>query len=178
MIISLKAREITNTLNRLVVVFLLAMSISACGFHLRGNIPLPESIQSMYVQGPEGSFKQELLDRLESAGAQLASAPGGADVILNITQATTDRIVGTLDDRGKANSFNVRFQVAYDFLDRKGRAIRPAATLAETRRYDFDEQQIVESEAEEAQLQADLERSIALRIVRKLSSITDFVPER
>jgi len=52
----------------------------------------------------------------------------------------------------------------------------PAASLLETRRYDFDEQLVVESEAEEAQLRQDLEESISLRIVRKLSSVTDFQP--
>ena len=95
---------------------------------------------------------------------------------LDVTQAVSDRTIGTLDERGKANSFNVRFRVSYSFLDTKGAAIRPAASLVETRRYDFNEQQVVESESEEAELQEDLEESIALRIVRKLASITDFVP--
>lgn len=176
MIIFSKVSEMTNVFGRLVLLSLLVSAVSACGFHLRGNIPLPESIQSMYVQAPEGSFKKELLDRLEGAGAQLAPTPGAADVILDVTQAKIDRTIGTLDDRGKANSFNLRFRVKYKFLDAKGRAIRPDAKLTETRRYDFDEQQVVESESEEAELQSDLEESIALRIVRKLSAITDFVP--
>ena len=176
MVIFSKIFKLAKASTRVALLLLLAISVSACGFHLRGNIPLPEGIQNMYVQAPEGPFKDQLLGRLEAAGAQLAPAPGGADVILDITQALSDRTIGTLDERGKVNSYNVRFQVRYNLLDSKGRAIRPAASLLETRRYDFDEQLVVESEAEEAQLRQDLEESISLRIVRKLSSVTDFQP--
>ena len=90
----------------------------------------------------------------------------------------SDRTIGTLDERGKVNSYNVRFRVSYNFLDTNGRAIRPTANLTETRRYDFDEQLVVESESEEEELRKDLEESIALRVVRKLSSVTDFQPGR
>jgi len=171
-----KNSRITNVLVRFNVLLALAISVSACGFHLRGNIPLPEGIQNMYVQVPEGPFKDQLLERLENAGGQLAAAPSGADVILDVTQAISDRTIGTLDTRGKVNSYNVRFRVSYNLLDTKGRSIRPTANLTETRRYDFDEQLVVESESEEAELRKDLEESIALRIVRKLSSVTDFQP--
>jgi len=171
-----KNSRITNVLVRFNVLLALAISVSACGFHLRGNIPLPEGIQNMYVQAPEGPFKDQLLERLENAGGQLAAAPSGADVILDVTQAISDRTIGTLDTRGKVNSYNVRFRVSYNLLDTKGRSIRPTANLTETRRYDFDEQLVVESESEEAELRKDLEESIALRIVRKLSSVTDFQP--
>ncbi len=176
MMIFAKNSRITNVLVRFNVLLALAISVSACGFHLRGNIPLPEGIQNMYVQVPEGPFKDQLLERLENAGGQLAAAPSGADVILDVTQAISDRTIGTLDTRGKVNSYNVRFRVSYNLLDTKGRSIRPTANLTETRRYDFDEQLVVESESEEAELRKDLEESIALRIVRKLSSVTDFQP--
>ena len=173
-----KISETTNRFVKFAMLILLGVSVSACGFHLRGNIPLPEGIQSMYVQAPEGPFKDQLLGRLESAGAQLAAAPSGADVVLDVTQALSDRTIGTLDTRGKVNSYNVRYKVTYNLLDTKGRSIRPTANLTETRRYDFDEQLVVESESEEAELRKDIEESIALRIVRKLSSVTDFQPGR
>ena len=176
MMIFAKNTATKNTFAKFALLLLLGISVTACGFHLRGNIPLPAGIQSMYVQAPEGPFKDQLLDRLENAGGQLAAAPSGADVILDVTKALSDRTIGTLDARGKVNSYNVRFQVSYNLLDKNGRSIRPTANLIETRRYDFDEQLVVESESEEAELRKDLEESIALRIVRKLASVTDFQP--
>ncbi|NND81158.1 MAG: hypothetical protein HKN50_01885 [Gammaproteobacteria bacterium] len=150
----------------------IVLSVSACGFHLRGNIPLPSGIQNMYVEAPAGTFKDQLEEVLTNGGAQLASAPAGADVILNVRKAATNRTVGTLDERAKASSYNLRFRVSYtlDTLDKK--QLRKA-TLVETRRYNFDPELVIESEAEEAELQQDMEQAIALRMMRQLSTVTD-----
>lgn len=156
---------------RILALGLLVTTVSACGFHLRGNIPLPSGIQNMFVEAPAGTFKDELVDVLSNGGAQLASNAGGADVVLVIKQAATSRRVGTLDDRGKADSYNLRFQVKYSLNAADGKQLREAS-LNEMRRYNFDPELVIESEQEEAELQADMERSIALRIMRQLSTVT------
>ena len=153
----------------------LALTLTACGFHLRGNIPLPEGIKNMHIQAPSGSFKAELEELLVNAGAELISNKAGADVVVNVTQAETQRTVGTLDERGKANSYNLVFTVRYSLDDPEGKAIR-SNILYETRRYNFDPAFVVESESEEADLQEDMEEAIGLRIVRQLASVTDYPP--
>ena len=90
-----------NTIIRSAFLLLLASAVTACGFHLRGNIPLSDGIKNMYVVAPEGTFKDELESLLTRAGATIATAEGGADVILNVTQAALQRKVGTLDSLGK-----------------------------------------------------------------------------
>ncbi len=166
------------TATRWLTVFALSLVLSGCGFHLRGNIPLDDGIKNMYISAPDGNFKDLLEDRLTKLGAQLATAPGGADVILNVTGAQSSRTVGTLDDRGKVNSYNVVFTVNYQLLDQADNAIRPDATLRESRRYDFDPQNVIEAESEEADLLEDMEKEAVLKVIRKLAAITDFDPNK
>ena len=166
-------RSISNTLAILVIV----SSISACGFHLRGNIPLPESIQNMFVVGPDGTFKDQLVDILSNVGAQMANSAAGSDVVLNITEAVTQRTVGTLDETGKANSFNLVFNVKYVLISSASKEQIKQGSLQETRRYNFDPELVVETESEEAELQADMEESISLRLVRQLSSLVNHKSE-
>jgi len=156
--------------SKLVLVFALGLTLTACGFHLRGNIPLSDSIKNMYIVAPD--FKDQLESVLLRAGAQLAPTKGAADVVLRVTDASSDRIVGTLDERGKANSYNLRFNVAYTLQDLEGLAIRPNTTVSENRRYDFNPEAVLESESEEAELLESMEQDAALRIVRQLSVIT------
>lgn len=158
---------------RTLAVILLAASLTACGFHLRGNIPLPAGIQNMFMDAPEGTFKEVLTEVLTNAGGQLNSVAEGADVILSITNAATNRSVGTLDERGKADSYNLRFKVSYVLSSPEQETIRKAS-LVETRRYNFNPEQVLESESEEEELQSDMEEAIALRMVRQLSSMTDY----
>jgi LPS-assembly lipoprotein len=166
-----------NTLMRSALLLLLATAVTACGFHLRGNIPLSEGVKNMFVVAPSGSFKGTLEDVLTKAGADLASAQGGADVILSVTRAEPNRTVGTLDSLGKANSYNLNFKVRYSLDAQDGTKIRKVTNLKATRQYNFDPERVVESEAEEAELLESMEEEIALQIVRQLSSITDFEPK-
>ncbi|MBT8114701.1 MAG: hypothetical protein KJP04_04945 [Arenicella sp.] len=157
---------------RTLTLILLTATVSACGFHLRGNIPLPSGIQNMYVAAPAGTFKDQLEDVLSNSGAKFASNAAGADVVLSISKAATGRTVGTLDDRGKADSYNLRFEVEYTLDAADGKQLRDAS-LYEMRRYNFDPELVIESEEEEAELQADMEQAISLRIVRQLSTVSD-----
>jgi LPS-assembly lipoprotein len=164
-----------NNIMRSALLLVLAVSISACGFHLRGNIPLADGVKNMFVSAPEGPFKDQLVRVLNQAGATIASTPQGADVVLLVSSADTSRTVGTLDERGKANSYNLKFKVRYTLKDPSEKNIRPAETVTESRRYNFDPETVLETEAEEAELQESMEQDVALRIVRQLSTITDYV---
>jgi len=166
-----------KALSRAAMFLLVAASISACGFHLRGNIPLSDSIKNMFVKAPEGTFKDILEETLSKAGAELAPNQGGADVVLDVTKALSDRTVGTIDERGKVDSYDLRLKVVYVLNDPAGETIRKKTTLNDSRRYNFIPEQVVESESEEAELLGSMEQEIALRIVRQLASITDYKPK-
>lgn len=161
---------------RFVAIAAVALSLSACGFHLRGNIPLSDGIKKMYLSAPEGAFKDLLQERLEYLGATITKAPEAADVILNVAKAGTSRTVGTLDEFGKVNSYNISFKVNYTLVDSAEKPIRPSKRLSESRRYNFSAENVIQSESEEASLIEDMEQEIVLKIIRQLASITDFDP--
>jgi len=177
MITNKKGPNMVNKFMRPALLLVLAMSLTACGFHLRGNIPLTGEVKNMYLNAPEGSFKNELESILSRAGAELLSSPAGADVVLLVSEANTTRTIGTLDELGKANSYNLQFNATYVLKDAEGRAIRPLKSLVESRRYNFDPANVVEVESEEAELQESMEQDVSLRIVRQLSTITDISPK-
>jgi len=158
-----------------ILVAILALSLTSCGFHLRGNIPLSDGVKNMSLSAPEGSFKDLLEKRLVNLGANLVEE-SAADVLLKVTSVKSDRKVATLDERGKANSYNINLLVNYTIKDITGNAIRPDARIKETRRYDFDADAVVEAEAEEEDLLEDMEEEAVLKLIRRLASITDFDP--
>ena len=127
----------------------------------------------MYILAPEGTFEETLKDSLTRLGAQVASNKADADVVLHITKAVTTREVGTLDERGKASSYNLILNVDYELKDPAGEEIR-SAKLKEKVRYDYNPDLVIESESEERDLTEDLEQEVALRIVRQLSTVTDY----
>lgn len=158
---------------RVTLLALVAASLTACGFHLRGNIPLSDGVKNMYLNAPDGTFKDQLEDLLTQGGVVLSETRSGADVVLLVTKALSDRSVGTLDDRGKVDSYNLRLNVIYSLSNSADQVIRANTNLVETRQYNFNPEQVVQSESEEADLLAGMEEAIALRMMRQLSSVTD-----
>jgi LPS-assembly lipoprotein len=164
-----KSKVINQALITAVVVF----SLTACGFHLRGNIPLPDGVKNLFLRAAQGSFRDQLEEILVSGGAVLARNKAAGDVMLNITKVGSKRTVGTLDDRGKVNSYNLIFTVQYSLESPDGKIVR-TETLKESRRYDFSPELVIESESEEAELLESMEQDLSLRIVRQLSSMVDY----
>lgn len=159
--------------SKLLIVIGLSLVLSACGFYLRGNIPLSDDVKSMFVNAPQGTFKDELERVLVNAGAELTENKSAANVELRVAKVDVDRTVGTLDERGKASSYNLVLKVRYVLKDSEGKNVRKAKTLRESRQYNFDPELVIESEAEERELLDSMEQDVALRIVRQLASITE-----
>ena len=166
----------STALCRWTLTALLALSVSACGFHLRGNIPLSDSVKNLFVQAPDGTFKSELESILANAGAEIAPSRAASDVVLVIRKAESKKNVGTLDQRGLANSYDLTFFVSYTLLTPEGDMVRRPQSVSERRRFDFDPALVVETESEERELQYQMEQDVALKIVRQLSTVTSAEP--
>lgn len=149
--------------------------MSACGFHLRGNLPLPETLSELFLKAPRGSFEDVLAETIETAGATIVETKSDAKAVLRIARADLEREVGTLDDRGKANSYDLRLKVKYVLETLEGEKVK-SGKISENRRYDFDSSQIIDTDSEEQELREDMEQDIALRIVRQLTTVTDLTP--
>jgi outer membrane lipopolysaccharide assembly protein LptE/RlpB len=65
---------------------LFTVGLVACGFHLRGNIPLPKTLSPMYISTtrPYDPLVQLIEDTLTASGITLTDIPKKASTILNI----------------------------------------------------------------------------------------------
>ena len=167
---NLVAQSVLSRWRTLIVVSVCGVLFSACGFHLRGSIPLSDAIKDIYVSVPDGGFSRSLENLLENSGARIVNRPA-ANATLNINDVTSNRTVGTIDERGKADSFDISLRVSYTLQNVAGVTVREAS-LYETRRYNFDPELVIETESEEADLLEDMEQTIALQLIRQLSTIT------
>lgn len=158
------------------LILALVVSVTACGFHLRGQIPIPANLKNLYLDIATASFKQSVSDVMTNSGATILPAAGGADATVRVTRFFVDREVSTIDNRGKANSYKLVMQVNYELVSPKGTVARNAS-LREERAYDYDPLLVLETEAEEAKLLDSMEQDIALQIARQLSVMINYNPD-
>lgn len=152
------------------LVALIAVSISACGFHLRGQLPVSEAANVLFVDAKSSDFVTALEKRLVKNGATLVNDPSAAKVSLQIIDERVERATGTLDERGKANSYQLVSTVDYTLTNAQGEVLKQQS-LSESRIYNFDSDRILQQEREEKELLEDMNQELVLRLVRQLSKI-------
>lgn len=147
----------------------LALLVTACGFHLRGEARMPFTTLYIEAASPDSPLISELRRDLEANNVKLVSTPDKADVILNIASDTTDKQILTLGGSGRVSEFQLRYRVSLRAYDREQREWLAADELQLNRDFSYNDAQILAKEAEEALLYQTMRSDMAQQIIRRLS---------
>jgi len=152
-------------------IFLLAMVmvLSACGFHLRGQVVMP--FESLYLEtaNSESALVKELRRNLEINKVRLANSAEEADVVLHIRSEEPEKQILTLGGTGRVTEFKLRYRVTLRAYDKQQQEWVPNEEILLQRDYLYGDTQILAKGAEEALLIRSLRGEMARRIVRRLS---------
>lgn len=145
----------------------LALLLSACGFHLRGDAKMP--FATLYIEAPGSPLISELRDNLQASHIQLVSKADQADVVLNIAYDLPEKQILTLGGSGRVSEFQLRYRVSLRAYDLQQRTWLPAEELQMHRDYAYDDTKILAKEAEEALLYQSMRSDMVQQIMRRLS---------
>ena len=157
-----------NNLAR-VSVFILAASLAACGFHLRGQEQqgvAPRTLPVTYVQG--GNPLSGLTDELRRSGGGIVQDREQARLLLTILTDGFERRLLSVGATGKAREFELYYTVSFEVHDQAGKQLLPKTDISLVRDYRFDETQLLGKDAEEAVLRQDMVRDAVQQILRRL----------
>lgn len=159
-------------IKRLTFMVWLTALLSACGFHLRGSIPLAPPLQSMQVQSvePYGNLTKYLKQSLRSSHVNVVDEGSAATTILNITQESTAQDLLSVNGTLQTRQYRLRLLVTFEIDDNKGRNIVPAEALAESRVITVQSNQILGSSNEADLYFEQMRRTLAATIMYRLTS--------
>lgn len=146
-----------------------AALVAGCGFHLRGQLPLPEQLKVIAVTGTTQDFMDEMVDALEASGAEVVDE-AAARSVLELYDVQFNRNVRTIDTRGKVTGYNLRYDISYRVVDEEGQELRDT-TLSLRRDYNFEPEQVLQAEEEEESLRENMVEALVRRIMRQLVTI-------
>jgi LPS-assembly lipoprotein len=150
--------------------------LSACGFHLQGRTPLPQSMKSAYVQATDQQtdFVQSLRKALLTSGARPAYAKASASSVVSILKDEVVRRTLSVSALNKPNEYEVTYLVRFSVSagdQAGGKELLAPQDISATRSYSFDETRLLAKEHEEAILRQAMAHDLADRVVRQLSSL-------
>ncbi len=162
------SRVIVHRLSPVLVA--VSLSLTACGFQLRGSAPLP--FQSIYVQAAPASQFATLLKRAVRAGSstRLADQPAEAEVVLQILNELQEKQILSLGGGGRVSEYQLRYRVSYRLTDSKNREHIPATEILLKRDFSFSDEQALSKETEEALLYRDMRGDAVQQMVRRLQA--------
>jgi len=154
----------------LVLILTSLVTLSACGFHLRGQLPLPESARVIYLDATQSEYTTELSQGLVTAGAALVETVDLAKTIIQIEDEYAEREALTVNATGKATSYKLHYTVEYVIADDKKEELK-SGSLTETRQYSFQSGQATLQESEEAELLEEMRKELVIKMVRQLGAL-------
>lgn len=151
------------------LILLMAVSLAACGFRLRGTAELPFS--TLHVPGATAGIALDLARNIR-AGTNVTVVPEakGADAILQLTAEIREKEILSLTGAGRVREFRLRYRVGFRVHDGKGQDFVPQNTLELTRDVSFNDAEVLAKEAEELLLYRDMQADMVQQIMRRLAA--------
>ena len=151
------------------LVLLMVCWLSACGFHLRGQVDLP--FKTVYLSAPDSNtpFVNELRRILQANHLDFVNSPEQADLLLNIASEIPDKQILTLGGSGRVSEYQLRLRVSLHASDQHQQDWIAPTEMLQYRNYTYDDTKILAKEAEENLLYQSMRSDMAQQIVRRLS---------
>lgn len=164
----------------LTILFLLSGVIASCGFHLRGNQDLSAVLPEVQLQGvnKHSESGRELIQALMTAKVNVLDE---SDTVMTITQNSISKRVLSLDIAGRANQYELRYQLSFSLTKKvpvenseQGKNkpqyidLIPAQNISEKREYLFDADLVLAKTDEETRLNNDMRQAAILQLLRRL----------
>lgn len=154
-------------LTKKAVIFVLALLLSACGYHLRGALELPANMKNVYVEGGSASLHEQFGRIMKASSVQLAKSRKGAGIVIKIFNEDFNRRVLSLSTRGKTNEFELTYRLDYEFANAADTPLMERQTVEIRREYYNDQQYIIAKDNEEAVIRNEMYQQAVNTIVNR-----------
>ncbi len=165
---------------RYLLTFTLLLSLSACGFHLRGSVQLPPELTEMALRdaNPATDILPELRRALKNKNIHINET---APLVLQLKAEQYGKRVLSVDSSGRAQEYGLSYTVRF-LLKRKAMQDEndtmwlTEQTVTESRDLRFDANAVLGVASEEALLKTEMRRDAVVQILRRLQKAKIHTP--
>lgn len=151
-------------------IVLLAVSLSACGFQLRGSYSLPWETLHLGMNEHTPMYQQIKRSLHAATQTRIVDNARDAQASLIIVSDTQARDILSLTAKGRVREFQLSRSFVFRVVDAAGRELIPASPIVLLREMTFDDEQVFAKEAEENMIRAEMENDLVQQLLRRLSA--------
>jgi LPS-assembly lipoprotein len=160
-------------------VLLLASSVSACGFRLRGGVELPPELKETRIVGI-AEFSPLAIDFkrvLSRAGSVVRGSTDATSSAIVINGGNFTRRVLSVDASGRVAEYEIKYTYTFKILGTDNEELIPLQKIELTRDYRFDPGNVLAKDTEEAQLRSEMVRFSVSQAMRRINAMLQNKPQ-
>lgn len=156
----------------LMLMLCLSLAMTGCGFHLRGQVELPDSLSSIYIEGglPSSPLREILRQKLYSSNVNVVSQKADAMAYLIITRDETIRREVSWNNAGQPNEYELNYYLTYKLESSQKEMLVAEQSLKQQSTYPYDSTQILVKEEEERRLKKKMVQAAVNQMLRRIST--------
>lgn len=145
--------------------------LSACGFQLRGTGVDSIRLDALHVstEDQHSPVRQQLVQSLHNSGVSVSA---GAPYVLQLLNEQSSRRALSYARRSIPSEYELTQQLSYQISNRAGQPLHGPETLTTRRIYVADQDNLLASSEEEAQLQREMRQDLVRQLMLRLSNIS------
>ena len=147
-------------------------ALSACGFHVRGEVQLPATMQRVHVQiaDPYSPLGRDLEAALKRSGAKVENAAGDGIAEIAIPAVSLAPTVRSVGANAFVNEFSMVYHVEMQITDANGKILMPRQVIEHSREFTFDQTQAIGTSAEQDEIKKEMERDMVPALLRRIEA--------
>ena len=160
-------------INRIFIVTLI-LSLSACGFQLRGSSSnFAINADSIFVSSQSaGQIGEAVRSQLQYQGISTPESNAAAEYILSLKNELREKNILTVSSTtGKVQEYELNYSVLMTVSDPNGNIISDEQRIAASRDLFFDENAVLALGEEERIIYEELQEQIAGTVLRRLQAV-------
>lgn len=155
---------------RHLVIVLIACLLGACGFQLRGEAELPETISPLRIESVDAFSRlpQDLGRAMQRAGVAVTEGEAAARLLL-----VRDQLVSrpqAIGGSGRAQEYTLSYEVEFELTAADGEVLAPRQSVELSRDFSFDANETLGSPGEEDVVRRELQREMVPAVLRRIEA--------
>jgi len=166
-----------NFMKKIITSCLIAITLSACGWHIRGAIDLPKDLTHLYISAVDskGALMTELRQLLKANRITLVENESDAKYSLTIIEETKDRRSAGVGGDALSSSYELTLKAIYEIRLKNSSEVSKATAIS-VRSYKYKSDSINSATQEEILLDEEMRRELAQQMLRRLNAVVTNPP--
>lgn len=152
-------------------VLILLLSLSSCGFHLRGSVDMPQWLQAITVinQGGASALPQIITQQLRAYPIEICPTPEKQCYQLIVISDSFQQQISSVSSSTTPRQYQLIYALHFTLLTPEGREVIKPSTISIVRLITMNNDRILGSNYEEDQFKQEMRQDAVLRLLNRIS---------